>query len=310
VREGVIASRIAAHAADIAKGVPGAMEWDKEMARRRKALDWKGQIELSINPERARKLRESQPAEGVRRLQHVRRVLLHEGRVEVSEEGREKTDTVTRGHGDKGQGQLRIAERQVQKAEYGMQNKIINSLLSSSSVRSREQLPFAVEPSIVIAPKTIFPGGLMVVTVKKTAGPVEGSFNGKHLYFNPAKKAYQAVVGIDLNADPGTYPLALTVDGRSIKRDVVIARKKYPVQKLTLPEDMVVLSPENEARTEREQRRMAAIWPFDSLRVWRGSLSTRCRESAGHALRRAQDHQQHPEESALGVTSLPTKVSR
>jgi phosphomethylpyrimidine synthase len=59
VREGVIASRIAAHAADIAKGVKGAMDWDKEMARRRKALDWKGQIELSINPDRARKLRES-----------------------------------------------------------------------------------------------------------------------------------------------------------------------------------------------------------------------------------------------------------
>ena len=59
VREGVIASRIAAHAADIAKGVKGAIEWDKEMSRRRKALDWKGQIELSINPERARKLRES-----------------------------------------------------------------------------------------------------------------------------------------------------------------------------------------------------------------------------------------------------------
>ena len=59
VREGVIASRIAAHAADIAKGVPGAMDWDKEMARRRKALDWKGQIELSMNPDRARKLRES-----------------------------------------------------------------------------------------------------------------------------------------------------------------------------------------------------------------------------------------------------------
>ncbi len=59
VREGVIASRIAAHAADIAKGIKGAMDWDKEMARRRKALDWKGQIELSINPERARKLRES-----------------------------------------------------------------------------------------------------------------------------------------------------------------------------------------------------------------------------------------------------------
>jgi len=153
-----------------------------------------------------------------------------------------------------------------------MRNKIINIIIIILISSFSGTASFAVEPSIVIAPKTIVPGGLMVVTVKKTAGPVEGSFNGKHLYFNPAKKAYQAVVGIDLNADPGTYPLALTVDGRSIKRDVVIARKKYPVQKLTLPEDMVVLSPENEARTEREQRRMAAIWPFDSLRVWRGSF--------------------------------------
>src|SRR3972149_2840013 len=59
VKEGVIASKIAAHAADIAKGVKGAMSRDIQMAKRRKALDWKGQIELSINPERARKLRES-----------------------------------------------------------------------------------------------------------------------------------------------------------------------------------------------------------------------------------------------------------
>jgi murein DD-endopeptidase MepM/ murein hydrolase activator NlpD len=129
----------------------------------------------------------------------------------------------------------------------------------------------AAAPSILLSPKKIVPGGLMVVTVKNTAGPVEGSFNGKHLFFNPAKKAFKAVVGIDLKTDPGTYPLALTVDGRSIARDVVIARKKYPVQKLTLPEDMVVLSPENEARADRDQRKMAAIWPVDSLRVWQGN---------------------------------------
>ncbi|HUI45882.1 MAG TPA: phosphomethylpyrimidine synthase ThiC [Nitrospirota bacterium] len=59
VRDGVIASRIAAHAADIAKGVKGSMDWDNEMARRRKALDWKGQIELSLDPVKARRLRES-----------------------------------------------------------------------------------------------------------------------------------------------------------------------------------------------------------------------------------------------------------
>ena len=131
---------------------------------------------------------------------------------------------------------------------------------------------YAVEPSILITPKKIVPGGLMVVAVKNAVGSAEGSFNGKHLYFNAAKHGFKAVVGIDLKTDPGTYLLALTVDGKPLAQDVVIAKKRYPVQKLTLPEDMVVLSPENEARADREQRKMAAIWPFDSLRVWSGSF--------------------------------------
>jgi phosphomethylpyrimidine synthase len=59
VREGVIASRIAAHAADIARGIPGAMEQDNEMARCRKNLDWEGQIAHALDPERARAMRES-----------------------------------------------------------------------------------------------------------------------------------------------------------------------------------------------------------------------------------------------------------
>lgn len=65
VKEGVIASRIAAHAADIAKGVKGAIDRDKEMAVRRKKLDWNGQIAISIDPERARKLREQGKSQAV-----------------------------------------------------------------------------------------------------------------------------------------------------------------------------------------------------------------------------------------------------
>ncbi|RNC72746.1 MAG: phosphomethylpyrimidine synthase ThiC [Desulfuromonadales bacterium] len=57
VREGVIASRIAAHAADIAKGVKGAMDKDIAMAKCRKKLDWEGQFNLSLDPEKARRLR-------------------------------------------------------------------------------------------------------------------------------------------------------------------------------------------------------------------------------------------------------------
>ncbi|HEX9860515.1 MAG TPA: phosphomethylpyrimidine synthase ThiC [Nitrospirota bacterium] len=64
VKEGVVASRIAAHAADIAKGVPGAIEKDIAMARARKALDWQAQIALSINPERAASMHTHGQGEG------------------------------------------------------------------------------------------------------------------------------------------------------------------------------------------------------------------------------------------------------
>jgi phosphomethylpyrimidine synthase len=58
VKEGVIACRIAAHAADIVKEVPGAIEKDRTMAEARQRLDWKAQIDLSIDPQKARLYRE------------------------------------------------------------------------------------------------------------------------------------------------------------------------------------------------------------------------------------------------------------
>ena len=58
VREGIMASRIAAHIADIAKGLPGALEKDALMAGYRKAIDWEGQISTAIDRERAGRLLE------------------------------------------------------------------------------------------------------------------------------------------------------------------------------------------------------------------------------------------------------------
>ncbi len=59
MKEGIIAARIAAHAADIAKGLPGAMEWDNAMSRARRDLDWPRMLELAMDPEKARAYRES-----------------------------------------------------------------------------------------------------------------------------------------------------------------------------------------------------------------------------------------------------------
>ncbi|RLA84717.1 MAG: phosphomethylpyrimidine synthase, partial [Deltaproteobacteria bacterium] len=57
VREGVIAARIAAHAADLARGRQDAWQRDLEMSRARSSLDWKRQMELCIDPLKAQKLR-------------------------------------------------------------------------------------------------------------------------------------------------------------------------------------------------------------------------------------------------------------
>lgn len=62
MKEGIIASKIAAHVGDLAKGLPGAKEWDLEMSVARRKLDWEKMFSLAIDEEKARRYRkESTP---------------------------------------------------------------------------------------------------------------------------------------------------------------------------------------------------------------------------------------------------------
>ncbi len=61
VKEGVIAAKIAAHAGDIAKGIKGAANFDLEMSKNRRAMNWEKQYECALDPERAREMRASLP---------------------------------------------------------------------------------------------------------------------------------------------------------------------------------------------------------------------------------------------------------
>ena len=63
VKEGIIASKIAAHAADVAKGVKGAIDWDHKMAMARSNLDWETMFETAIDPEKARRYRKDSTPE-------------------------------------------------------------------------------------------------------------------------------------------------------------------------------------------------------------------------------------------------------
>ncbi|MGQ9603789.1 MAG: phosphomethylpyrimidine synthase ThiC [bacterium] len=59
VRDGVIAARIAAHVGDIAKGIQQAIDWDRKMSEARKKLDWDAMLKLALDPERAKRMRET-----------------------------------------------------------------------------------------------------------------------------------------------------------------------------------------------------------------------------------------------------------
>lgn len=62
--EGIMAFKIAAHAGDIGKKIPGASSWDLEMSKARQALDWEKMFNLAIDPEKARRYRaDSEPEE-------------------------------------------------------------------------------------------------------------------------------------------------------------------------------------------------------------------------------------------------------
>jgi phosphomethylpyrimidine synthase len=59
VKEGVIATRIAAHTGDLTKGIKGALDWDYRMSKMRKKLKWEEQIRLALDPERPKEYRKS-----------------------------------------------------------------------------------------------------------------------------------------------------------------------------------------------------------------------------------------------------------
>ncbi len=63
MKEGIIATKIAAHAGDIAKGIKGARDWDNAMSEARKEINWEKMFSLAIDPEKAKRYREESKPE-------------------------------------------------------------------------------------------------------------------------------------------------------------------------------------------------------------------------------------------------------
>ena len=70
-KQGIIASKIAAHAADIAKGIPGARDIDDKMADARRVLDWDAQFACALDPETAKAIRDRPSARRMTTARHA-----------------------------------------------------------------------------------------------------------------------------------------------------------------------------------------------------------------------------------------------
>ena len=130
----------------------------------------------------------------------------------------------------------------------------------------------ALQPQIILEPAKPGPGDLLVVTIKNAPGTPEGKFNNKKIYFNPSKDSFKAIVAIDYFTEPREYDLEISSNGSTLKQVVEVIKKEYEVQQLTLPKHMVELSAKDEARAERDQQKMAAIWPNETGRSWTGDF--------------------------------------
>lgn len=131
-------------------------------------------------------------------------------------------------------------------------------------------------PCIKIEPLRVPQGGIAVVTVEGAVGSVEGDFAGRKIHFNQSRDSVKAVIGVDLSTEPGAYPLEVRVKGRTIRRMLRVVKKDYGVQRLSLPRDMVELSPENELRVEQDAQKLRTIWPVETERLWDGGFMNPC----------------------------------
>ncbi|MBI4591741.1 MAG: M23 family metallopeptidase [Candidatus Rokubacteria bacterium] len=130
-------------------------------------------------------------------------------------------------------------------------------------------------------PRVVGQGDLVVVFLTRLpdAKTVEGSLAGRPLSFFPYGDGYAALAGIDLEVKPGHAAWRIGVlDGRerSIKASgkLQVKGRKFPLQHLTLPKEMVDLDAPTLKRVEEESERLRTLYAtVTPERVWRGGFT-------------------------------------
>ena len=148
-------------------------------------------------------------------------------------------------------------------------------LVATAPAQAREALSVRWEP------KVVHPGDVAMVFVPglPDAKTVEGSLGGQSLTFFPYGDGYAALAGLDLEARPGMAAWRVGVvnaQDRPMKASgrLQIRARKFPVQRLTLPREMVELDAPTLRRVEEESGRLRTLYAtITPERLWRGRFT-------------------------------------
>lgn len=133
-------------------------------------------------------------------------------------------------------------------------------------------IPLSGAIEVTLKPDILKQGDVLVISITAPDGNLQGTFMDKRLhFFKTEPDNYMALVGIDMKAIFGEYPLTLFYDNKKIvERYIKISQAFFGVQRLTLPKDKVDLTPEILKRVTIEQTRLSALWPVINEKLWKG----------------------------------------
>ena len=131
----------------------------------------------------------------------------------------------------------------------------------------------APPPSIAISARSrsVQPGEIVLLSI---AAPGAASihvraFDHDVAAYRDAARGWQALVGIDLDVKPGTYPVAVDAGGAHGRYDLVVAPRVFRTRRLTVNEAFVTPPPSEQPRIDRESALMAAVWAAPAAeRLW------------------------------------------
>ena len=120
--------------------------------------------------------------------------------------------------------------------------------------------------------RAIQPGEVVLMTIDAPAAPRDvavRAFERDWPVYRDAEGAWHALVGIDLDAKPGTYDVKIAAAGDHATEPLTVARRVFPTRQLTVNPDLVNPPPEMMARVESEAQHLHEIWDHPApQRLW------------------------------------------